>query len=65
MLEQDLQSHENEHRAADELRYGFVFRAEYVADLYTDSGEGEGDHTDEYYRCNDVHSQESKGHTHS
>ena len=64
MLQQDLDAHQHQHHAAEQLRPGLVLRAENIAHLQTDGGQHKGDHADEQHRRHNLHLQEGKGHAH-
>ena len=65
VLQQYLESHENEDGAACQLGLGFIAASKCVARLYAGHGQKEGDASDKGYGGEDVNIQKGKGHTYS
>ena len=65
MLQQDLDTHEDQDDTTGDFCLCFVAQTENIANFHTDHGEDQSGHADEKYCGNDVNLQEGKSDTYS
>lgn len=61
VLEQDLSTHKDEHSAAEQLRAGFVFKPEHMADPNADARQNKGRRADKADRRKDADLKKGEG----